>query len=139
MPSPKAIAEVFGHICNLVGFGVNLQTILGTAETLTISDLTKVVRGEHGRFFNTVIIADIETSPNDFHNVWTPTVLDMNCVTGDDLSVGGSLYDICTKLSNSITNLHRDLKRLAAVFRQYEADLWVDEFTLGYYAFIEGL
>ncbi|KAF8498558.1 hypothetical protein F5888DRAFT_181642 [Russula emetica] len=140
-PSPQAIASAFGNICNLVGFpqAVNILAILNvSSEALTIDDLTHVVRGEHTRFFNTVTIADIETSRNNFYKVWFPTVSKIRSVTRADLSVGGSLYNISTNLSNSITNLQLNLNRLAAVFKQYEPDLSIDELARGYYAFVEG-
>ncbi|KAF8498560.1 hypothetical protein F5888DRAFT_182645 [Russula emetica] len=142
MPSPMAIADVFGHICNLVGFPGTILGILNIPlEALTIDDLTHVFRGEHARFFNTVTIADIETHRNNFYKVWRPTVSKistMRSVTRADLSVGGSLYNISTNLSNSITRLQLKLNGLAAVFKQYEPDLLIDELTRGYYGFIEG-
>ncbi|KAG6812359.1 hypothetical protein H0H92_003259 [Tricholoma furcatifolium] len=141
MPGPLAIAGAFGHICNVVGFSLNIRDIvasLNPSTPLSIDDVRSVVRGEHAVFFKTVILADMETTYKLFYDVWIPSIPTEEDITSADLTSGGLLYNTSTELSRSITKLHRDLNTLAAVFKEYESDLWIDELTQGYYAFIEG-
>ena len=135
-----AAVETISFILTLFGAGVSIGDLTSSKATITIDQVTGVVRSELVRFNNTVTEAAIETINTNFTKIFLPTIeAAQKTITKSDLETpAGRLYNVITDIKTDIGKFQGYLDTMLSVFKTYYEKLHPDELTRGYTALLVG-